>query len=144
MTVSRIVIMLRIAIGLIFLVAAIGKLNDPAKFLSAVYGYELVGPKTGLLTAITLPALEAVIGALLVTGTWRFSASLAATTLAVLFVVTQAMAISNGVRADCGCVALFGPSALSQATLGRAVLLLSVCVSLVLLEWRAELNASRS
>lgn len=95
----------RVALGLMFLVAGVGKTLDPWSFLSALGSY---GVPEVLRTpvAMTLPAIEVVVGVLLVAG-WatRFAAAAAAVMMA-MFIAAIGYGVWLGTLEECGC---FGP-----------------------------------
>lgn len=126
---------LECVVGLVLCFAGTMKLYNPAAFLDAVYGYELVGPHVGMLVAALIPSAEVVLGAALIVGASRRTASLCALLLALIFVVAQAMAIRAGVTAPCGCVTLGEPEPLGPATLVRASIFASICLVVSILNY---------
>ena len=80
------VVTMRLLLGGLFLCSALPKIRQPYDFLSSVYGYELVGPKLGLLVAVALPWMELLVGicrlgGIFVNGALLASAGLAASTI---------------------------------------------------------------
>ncbi len=95
--------LLRLALGGLFIWTGLAKLQQPYEFLGALYNYELVGPQTGLLIARALPWLEVVIGVSLVGGAWCRGGAILAIALFSVFTVAQAMAAGEGLKIPCGC-----------------------------------------
>ncbi|MCS6856468.1 MAG: hypothetical protein NZM37_02035 [Sandaracinaceae bacterium] len=90
-------------VGLVFLVAAIPKLADPAAFAKDVMRYHLLPEDFVGLFALSLPPVEAVVGAALLVG-WRpRGAALVAMSLLVIFTVALLQAIFRGIDIECGC-----------------------------------------
>ena len=101
-----IVNVLRVALALVFVAAAVHKIYDPEAFALAVFRYHVL-PDTWInATAITLPWIELVAAAALVGPTryadaaaWVIAALLAAFTAAILFNLWR------GLDVACGCFA---------------------------------------
>ncbi len=120
-------IVMRIAIGGIFIVSSITKLRQPYDFLASVYSYELVGPQIGVMVAITLPWLELFVGLSLVGEILVRGALLASIGMYMMFTFVLASAIWRGLSISCGC---FNPSdvnIISYWTFVRAAFLLLMC-----------------
>src|SRR5439155_23085067 len=93
--------LLRLAVGAVFIWTGLAKLQQPYEFLGAVYNYELVDPQTGLWFAAILPWLEVGVGASLVLGIWSQGGALLAVFLFGLFTVAQASAAGQGLKIPC-------------------------------------------
>jgi uncharacterized membrane protein YphA (DoxX/SURF4 family) len=96
-------LLLRVAIGGIFLVAGIGKLFDPLSFLGEISHYEIL--PDSWLPAVTwfLPSLEIVLGACLLCKSWRREASAILLGLIVIFAFAIILAWVRGLNIECGC-----------------------------------------
>jgi uncharacterized membrane protein YphA (DoxX/SURF4 family) len=93
----------RLVIGLVFLVAAVPKLRDPAAFRRSVDAYKIlpaswVGP-----VARALPPLEIAIGVMLVTGILIVPVSVLAAVVLVAFGASIWYAVERGSKIGCGC-----------------------------------------
>lgn len=125
--VSAFVVGVRLGLGCLFLYSSLPKIRQPYDFLSAVYGYELVGPQMGLLVAMVLPWAELLTGVCLLGGVFVPGALLASAGMSALFTVVIGWALYQGLQISCGC---FGAEAsrITLLTLMRAVgvLLLSL------------------
>jgi uncharacterized membrane protein YphA (DoxX/SURF4 family) len=108
--VTGLAIVLRLVIGCIFVASSISKLRQPYDFLASVYGYELVGPKLGVIVAIVLPWLELLAGVCLVGGIFVAGALLASIGMCAMFSFVLASALWRGLEISCGC---FNPSSTS-------------------------------
>lgn len=94
----------RIVLGSVFLWTGLAKTRLPYDFLSAVYDYELFGPKTGLLVASALPWVEIVVGATLLSGLMIRGGLLLSSLLLVGFTVVRGLVVwSLGLMISCGC-----------------------------------------
>ena len=52
---SGFVFVVRLVLGVMFLMSALPKIRQPYDFLGDIYGYGIVGPKLGVLVAMTMP-----------------------------------------------------------------------------------------
>ncbi|MHC4737304.1 MAG: MauE/DoxX family redox-associated membrane protein [Planctomycetota bacterium] len=100
---SCFVFITRIALGILFIYGGLYKIRQPYDFLSSVYSYELVGPKTGVLVAVILPWLELLVGVCLVGGVFISGALLFTAGMASLFTYTLSSALLSGLNISCGC-----------------------------------------
>lgn len=112
----------RLGIGCLLLWSSLPKIRQPYDFLSSVYNYEIIGPKLGMLMAMTLPWLELLVGVCLVGGIFVSGALLAAAGMAAMFTFVLASALYRGLEISCGC---FGTNKeiISYLTLIRACLI---------------------
>jgi uncharacterized membrane protein YphA (DoxX/SURF4 family) len=90
-------------LGLIFLVSSVAHLNNPFAFLNSVLNYQIVSGWPANVIAISLPALEFVIGVCLVSGSLRFGALGTAALMLAGFTLAQLSALFRGLAIDCGC-----------------------------------------
>jgi uncharacterized membrane protein YphA (DoxX/SURF4 family) len=120
-------LVLRIALGCIFVYAAWLKLRDPWQiFAMSIDSYRILPLKAVELAAHVIPWLELAIGLLLVTGLWlRISGSVVSLLLLTFFAL-MVRAYAKGMAIDCGC---FGPGeAISWKTLLRDGTLLAAAL----------------
>ncbi|HQR66233.1 MAG TPA: MauE/DoxX family redox-associated membrane protein [Thermoanaerobaculia bacterium] len=93
----------QIALGLLFIAAALPKVADPPSFAHMIYNYRLLPGGLVNLSALVLPWFELLCGVALVLGIWsRTSAALVGLLLAV-FVAAIAVNLARGNAIDCGC-----------------------------------------
>jgi putative oxidoreductase len=125
-------ILLRIALGAIFLYAAYTKLREPWMiFAIAIDAYGILPEPAVLATARTLPWCELVLGAILLTGFGLRYAALAATVLLGAFFTVMLIAYRKGLAIDCAC---FGPGdIISLKTLARDGTLVAAAIALAVL-----------
>lgn len=100
------------------------KIRQPYDFLSSVYNYELVGPKLGVLIAMTLPWLELLVGLCLLGGIFVSGALLTSIGMAAMFTFVLASALYRGLEISCGCFGVSDAEIISYSTLIHACLIL--------------------
>ena len=144
-------LVLRIALGAIFVYAAWTKLfhvqlrpfsielTPWQLFAMEVNGYELLPLKATELVARTLPWFELAVGLLLMAGFWLRSASAATALLLAGFFALMVRAYAKGMEIPCGC---FGPNdIISWKTLLRDGSLLAAAMALVVLSLKKKSEA---
>jgi putative oxidoreductase len=117
----RLVALLRIGLGILFVAAAWPKLQDPAGFARAVSHYHLLGETASRVLALVLPALELLIGVCLILGVAHAGASLLALALLVVFTGAVAIALARGLDISCGCFDTEGGQKVGLAKLAENV-----------------------
>jgi putative oxidoreductase len=131
--------LLRIGLGLFFLVVAVLKLAERGEFERAVGDFGIVPDGLVGTTAVVLIALEGLAGVLLVAHT-RAGLALAAALL-VLFLGVLAYGLALGLDIDCGCLGLGAPPAAGgdlSTALVRDLVLLALVGAIHALERRRE------
>lgn len=120
-------LVVRLGLGCLFLWSSLPKIRQPYDFLSSVYDYQLVGPKLGMLTAMTLPWLELLVGLCLLGGIFVSGALLASIGMAGMFTFVLSWALYRGLEISCGCFGS-GTELISYFILIRAlgILLISI------------------
>ena len=63
-------LLLRVPLGLFFVLAGLMKLKDPAAFVQVVHNYKVIPEPFSTLYGILLPYIEVGAGALLIIGMW--------------------------------------------------------------------------
>jgi uncharacterized membrane protein YphA (DoxX/SURF4 family) len=118
------VLVVRLGLGLIFIMSSVPKIQQPYAFLGSIYGYELVGPKMGVLVTMVLPWVELFTGVCLVGGVFVGGALLASMGMGVLFTVVLASALYRHLDISCGCFSSNpGAGKISYITLIRAIVI---------------------
>jgi len=123
----------RVALGVVLLVAALGKLaDDPSTRVSATVFLELDGPAAALAGAVerTLAKLELVVALAVLSGVGVLVASFASILLAVSFLAVS-QSLPAGAR--CTCFGVFGgssPGGVVHTSIGALILVCGV-ISLV-------------
>lgn len=94
----------RIIVGMILLVAGIGKIrNGQNRFLQAIMGYDLVPDPIAAILAHGLPWLEVLSGSMLIVGFLSQGAALLAIGLFLMFTAAIILSLIRGKQNDCGC-----------------------------------------
>ena len=112
-------IVARIALGAIFLIAAWGKIVDPAALAKIIHNYRILPDIFINLAALILPWVEVVLGVCLVTGFASRGASLLVTLLLVVFIAAMTYAYLKGYNTQCGCFTTKADEPISPRTLLR-------------------------
>lgn len=128
----RVIIVLRLLLGLVFLYAAYTKLRQPwMLFAMSIDAYQILPAWAALQLGHWLPWLELLIGIFLITGIFLRYTAISATGLLVIFFALMTRAYLKGIAIDCGCFGL--GEAISAMTLARDGLLLTVSLALTVL-----------
>lgn len=101
-------------LGALFLLAAVGKLEVPKKFLGTVLDLKVLPEVLSRLTAVTMPGIELAVGVILAFGVlsppkaggWRDAVRAAewlALLLTIAFTAVIAQALLRGISMECGC-----------------------------------------
>jgi uncharacterized membrane protein YphA (DoxX/SURF4 family) len=106
-SVRLLLLVLRVALGAIFVYAAWIKLRDPWQlFAMSIDSYQILPLREVELAAHVIPWMELAVGLLLIAGLWlRISGSIVSLLLLTFFVL-MLRAYAKGMAISCGC---FGP-----------------------------------
>lgn len=139
--IQRMLALVRVTLGIVFIVAAVLKLADVAALAEEVANYRVVPAAVVPYFVCALLGTELTAGAALVTGVKSRAAALLASVMLASFIVAIAQALVRGIDTRCGCFG--GTEMASWATVGRdaALLLMS---SLVLTVGPGRLRRARS
>lgn len=123
--VKNVTVVIRIALGAVFLFSCVGKIADPTAFAAIVTNYQLLPPPLVSATAVVFPWIEAVCGLALVFGRLEKGAALL---ISLMMVVFTGLILYNGYRGlniACGCFSLAAnePSNIAVNTLRNLVIL---------------------
>jgi len=140
-------LVLRVVLGGVLLVAGLLKVGSPGASARAVQAYELLPFDTAALVGYALPAVEVIVGALLVAGLFtRVTAGLGGF-LMVVFIIGIASAWARGLTIDCGCFGDGGTISAAETQypqeIARDVGLL-LCAAWLVLRPRTLLSADRA
>lgn len=94
---------MQIALGALFVAAAIPKIVDPPSFAQMIYNYRIVPGSLLNLSALVLPWFELLLGVALILGIWRRTAAAWTGILLVVFIVAIGVNFARGNAIDCGC-----------------------------------------
>jgi len=123
----------RVALGGVFILAAVGKIAGPQDFAQAVAGYRILPLSAVNLFAIIVPWLELLVGLSLWSGILIRSGVAVAAALNVMFIVAAASAMARGLNIECGCFTLsHAHERVGWAIIGRDLALLALCVPIFL------------
>jgi putative oxidoreductase len=123
-------LLVRIALGALFVFAGATKAIDPGVFATEIQRYNLVPWTLAALASIYLPWLEIILGALLIIKKFERGTLLLIGSLLLVFTFALASATFRGLGIDCGC---FGKAFAATGTifpLVRNVVLLGLTVFL--------------
>ena len=123
-----IAVMVRLGLGIMFLWSAMPKLAQPYLFLVNVYGYEMVGPKVGILAAMIIPFLEFFVGVCLLGSVFVSGSLLISLGLMAFFTYAHAFVLYHGLSVDCGCFSASSESLISYESLIRNLVILLFCL----------------
>jgi uncharacterized membrane protein YphA (DoxX/SURF4 family) len=94
---------LRIALGIVFIVASLDKIEGPEAFADNIANYRIVPHSFIHIVAVTLPWLEIVVGSLLVLGIWIRAGAAITLGLLLAFVFAISQALLRDLDISCGC-----------------------------------------
>ena len=123
-------VLLRMALGLVFLYAAWDKIVDPMAFAKILRNYQILPDMAVSAAALVLPWIEVVVGMCLLTGFVARGASLSASLMMAVFLAAMAWAWHKGIATQCGCFTTKADDPISPLTFVRdgALLALSLAV----------------
>jgi putative oxidoreductase len=93
----------QIALGALFVAAALPKIIDPPSFAHMIYNYRILPAGLINLSALTMPWVELIAGLLLILGIWVRPARWIVATLLVVFIVAISINLLRDNAIDCGC-----------------------------------------
>lgn len=96
-------IRVQLALGALFVIAAIPKIADPPSFAHMIYNYRIVPGSLINLMALTMPWVELLAGLALITGVWKRAALGLIGAMLVVFIIAIAINLARGNAIDCGC-----------------------------------------
>jgi uncharacterized membrane protein YphA (DoxX/SURF4 family) len=132
LTDRRLVLVLRIALGIIFILAALPKLQDPAGFAKSISHYHLVPVGLERALALVLPPLELLVGLGLILGVLDAGASLLGLAMLVVFTGAIGFAVSRGLDISCGCFDTDGGTKVGVSKLiENTAMIVGACLVLV-------------
>jgi putative oxidoreductase len=105
----------QLAIGLVFLAAALAKIGDMPYFAQQVGNYRLAPMWAVNLLAMTMPWIELVTGLALVVGPRRRAGAALAFAFMLVFTVAVGAAWARGLDFNCGCFGKAGAGAIGAS-----------------------------
>ncbi len=101
----------RLFVGIVFIYAAVGKIQNPADFALAIENYRILPPSLSHYAALLLPWMEIYCGIFLILGFWVRSSALILSAMTIIFILALIYALVLGLDINCGC---FDNSGLAQ------------------------------
>jgi len=96
-------IRVQLALGAIFVIAAIPKIADPPSFAHMIYNYRLVPASLINLSALVMPWVELLAGLALILGVWKAAARNVIGILLAVFIIAISINLFRDNAIDCGC-----------------------------------------
>src|SRR5262249_16772160 len=96
-------IRVQLALGAIFVAAALPKIADPPSFAPMIYNYRLLPGALVTFLALWMPWIELLAGLALILGVWKRGAVLLIGLLLLVFIGAVAINLARGHAIDCGC-----------------------------------------
>ena len=96
-------IRVQLALGALFVAAALPKIIDPPSFAHMIYNYRIVPAGVINLMALTMPWVELLCGLALILGVWRRAALGLIAAMLVVFIIAIGINLGRGNAIDCGC-----------------------------------------
>ena len=95
--------LLRVALGAVFIVASLDKIENPEAFATTIANYRFLPYKFINGMAIVLPWLEVITGTFLVLGVWVRANTMIVWGLLLAFSIAISQALARGLDISCGC-----------------------------------------
>ena len=96
-------LIIRIAVGGIFIYSALTKITDLEYFAKSLYNYRILPEASLNLFALIIPWLELIIGLFIVLGIFVRESALLGGFLMIVFIAAISIAIVRGLDIECGC-----------------------------------------
>jgi uncharacterized membrane protein YphA (DoxX/SURF4 family) len=100
---KRVVLIIRLFLGVTLIYASLDKIANPDQFARIVYNYRILPEFLINIFAVTLPWVELVTGLFLIFGIFIESTSLLASFLFVIFIIAISINLFRGIDLNCGC-----------------------------------------
>jgi uncharacterized membrane protein YphA (DoxX/SURF4 family) len=97
------VLIVRVFIGLLFIISSLEKIVDPATFAQSVANYKLLPAWLPGIVATVMPWLELLCGFAVLFGVFARGSSLLLSTMLIIFTLAVVSAIVRGFDISCGC-----------------------------------------
>jgi len=93
----------QIALGALFVIAALPKIADPPAFAHMIYNYRLAPSPMINVSALVLPWVELLAGLALILGVWKTAARNVVAILLAVFIIAISINLFRDNAIDCGC-----------------------------------------
>lgn len=118
----------RIAIGLVMIAAALGKIGDPGAFSAQIHNFRLIPVAAENLLAVLLPWVELIAGLALVLGVRARSAAWLSAAMMVVFTFAVSLALARGLDIECGCFGTADATRVGGMKLAENILLTGAAI----------------
>ena len=139
-------IRVQIALGVIFVAAALPKIVDPPSFAHMIYNYKLIPWSLINPMALIMPWIELLCGLALILGIWKETARTIIAALLLTFIVAISINLMRGNAIDCGCfdVSVAGKTTEERLADMRFVIVRDIGMLLMVAQlWYASATAQR-
>jgi len=99
----QLVLVIRIFIGVLFIISSLDKIVDPSAFARSVEKYDLLPSWMPTIIAIILPWVELLCGFAVLFGEFRRGSSLLLSAMLTAFTLAVMSALLKGLDISCGC-----------------------------------------
>ena len=130
-------LIVRLAVGIIFIYASIDKIGAPSQFARIVYNYHFLPGSLINIFALILPWIEIVCGILLIVGIYKEGSILILNLMIIAFIIAIGVNLFRGISLECGCFSV------SSKAKGSALNLLFRDIGLLILGIYAYFNRSQ-
>ena len=96
-------IRVQIALGAIFVIAALPKIADPPSFAHMIYNYRLVPSSLINISSLAMPWVELLAGLALILGVWKAAARNVVAIMLAVFIIAISINLFRDNAIDCGC-----------------------------------------
>ncbi|HEX8411990.1 MAG TPA: MauE/DoxX family redox-associated membrane protein [Thermoanaerobaculia bacterium] len=93
----------QIALGAIFIAAALPKITDPPSFAHMIYNYRILPAPLINISALVMPWVEIAAGLCLILGVWVRPARWLIGAMLVVFIIAISINLARNNAIDCGC-----------------------------------------
>ena len=99
----KLILLLRVILGIIFIYASIDKIIDPLKFSNTIDNYHITPVSLNNLAALIIPWVELIVGLFLIAGVYLRGSLIIVMVLLVWFIFILTQALVRGINVNCGC-----------------------------------------
>ncbi len=139
---SRVFMIARILLGVVFVWASVPKIIDPRAFAVIVGNYQVLPQALVNPVALALPWLEALCGVTLIVGRLIRGSTLLVVCLMIIFIGLTGFNIFRGLDIDCGCFSVAAKEA-STSQWGNLLRNLVIMLLGLFVLWRGQLHGRR-
>lgn len=130
---KKLLLVLRLIMGAVFILASVDKIFNPAIFSSVLREYKLVPEILIPLVSVTMPWIEFFAGLFMILNVFSQSVALIMIGLNIGYVFGIAINLAWGLVHECGCFTLFGwNEPISGSTIVRDLIFIIMCVPILL------------